>query len=125
MNCAIVLANLYINDECKGLEAFLVPIRNMETHEPLQGVQVGDIGPKMGLLGSDNGYLILNNVRIPRTNMLMKYSEVNRSGNYRQHGDPKANYGAMTLLRSGFVRISALGLQVKLLNIYFRIFYFY
>lgn len=111
MNCAIVLANLYINDECKGLEAFLVPIRNMDTHEPLQGVQVGDIGPKMGLLGSDNGYLLLKNVRIPRTNMLMKYSEVNRSGNYRQHGDPKANYGAMTLLRSGFVRISALGLQ--------------
>ncbi|CAD5123903.1 DgyrCDS12210 [Dimorphilus gyrociliatus] len=111
MNCAIVLASLYVDNQYKGLEAFLVPIRDMETHEPLLGVQVGDIGPKMGLLGSDNGYLILKNVRIPRTNMLMKYSEVDRNGRYIQHGDPKANYGAMTLLRSGFVRISALGLQ--------------
>lgn len=112
VNCAIVLANLYIDNEYKGLEAFLVPIRDMDTHEPLPGIQVGDIGPKMGLLGSDNGYLFLKNVRIPRKNMLMKYSEVNRNGQYSQHGDPKANYGAMTLLRSGFVRVSALGLQV-------------
>lgn len=41
------------------------------------GVKVGDIGPKLTFNIVDNGYLILNNVRIPRENMLMKNAQVN------------------------------------------------
>jgi alkylation response protein AidB-like acyl-CoA dehydrogenase len=41
-----------------------------------QGVTVGDIGPKMGYNAIDNGFLRLDNVRIPRENMLMKNSKV-------------------------------------------------
>ncbi len=37
---------------------------------------VGDIGPKFGFDEVDNGYLKLENVRIPRENMLMKYAKV-------------------------------------------------
>ena len=37
---------------------------------------MGDIGPKMALNSIDNGFLILNNVRIPRENMFMKNAEV-------------------------------------------------
>ena len=37
---------------------------------------MGDIGPRPGLVSSDNGYLILKNIRIPRENMLMKYARV-------------------------------------------------
>jgi acyl-CoA oxidase len=40
------------------------------------GVTVGDIGPKLGWFGIDNGFLRLNNVRIPRDQMLMRYSKV-------------------------------------------------
>ena len=40
------------------------------------GVTVGDIGPKFGNIGNDNGYLRFNNLRIPRENMLMKYAQV-------------------------------------------------
>ena len=40
------------------------------------GVKVGDIGPKFGYFGMDNGYLELSNVRIPRDQMLMKYAKV-------------------------------------------------
>ena len=40
------------------------------------GVKVGDIGPKFGYKGMDNGFLQLTNVRIPRDQMLMKYSKV-------------------------------------------------
>ena len=43
----------------------------------LQGITVGDIGPKMGYATSDNGFLQLTNVRIPRDQMLMRYSQVN------------------------------------------------
>ena len=45
------------------------------------GVTVGDIGPKLGYFGMDNGFLRLNNVRIPRDQMLMRYSKVS-SGNH-------------------------------------------
>ena len=38
---------------------------------------MGDIGPKFGYFGMDNGFLRLTNVRIPRDQMLMKYSQVN------------------------------------------------
>lgn len=40
------------------------------------GIEVGDIGPKFGFDEMDNGYLRIHNVRIPRENMLMKYSKV-------------------------------------------------
>jgi acyl-CoA oxidase len=39
----------------------------------LPGVEVGDIGPKIGFASRDNGYLRLNNVRISRKNILGKY----------------------------------------------------
>ncbi|XP_034044551.1 peroxisomal acyl-coenzyme A oxidase 1-like [Thalassophryne amazonica] len=75
-NHAIVLAQLYTLGNCHGLHAFIVPIRDMDTHEPLPGVVVGDIGPKFGFSEVDNGFLKLENVRIPRDNMLMKYAKV-------------------------------------------------
>ncbi|XP_077055236.1 peroxisomal acyl-coenzyme A oxidase 1 isoform X4 [Siphateles boraxobius] len=75
-NHAIVLAQLYTQGKCHGLHAFITPIRSMKTHIPLPGVVVGDIGPKFGFDEVDNGYLKLENVRIPRENMLMKYAKL-------------------------------------------------
>ena len=40
------------------------------------GITCGDIGPKFGFFRNDNGFLRLDNVRIPRDQMLMKYSQV-------------------------------------------------
>ena len=40
------------------------------------GITVGDIGPKLGIPAIDNGFLRLDNVRIPRENMLMRYAQV-------------------------------------------------
>lgn len=40
------------------------------------GITVGDIGPKFGYDEMDNGYLKMDNFRIPRENMLMKYAKV-------------------------------------------------
>ena len=33
---------------------------------PLPGIEIGDVGPKMGEHGQDTGYMRLTNVRIPR-----------------------------------------------------------
>lgn len=36
----------------------------MASHKPLPGVRVGDIGPKFGYGGVDNGYMSLDHLRI-------------------------------------------------------------
>lgn len=59
----------------------------METREPLPGVEVGDIGPKFGFNMKDNGYLVFTNLRIPRENMLSKYTQVDRSGKVTNTGN--------------------------------------
>ncbi|XP_053493211.1 peroxisomal acyl-coenzyme A oxidase 1 isoform X1 [Ictalurus furcatus] len=109
-NHAIVLAQLYTQGKCYGLHAFIVPIRCMKTHQPLPGVVVGDIGPKFGFDEVDNGYLKLDNIRIPRENMLMKYSKVQPDGTYLKPPSDKLTYGTMVFIRSIIVGESAIAL---------------
>ena len=42
----------------------------------IEGISVGEIGPKLGLNSNDNGYLGFDKVRIPRDQLLMKHSQV-------------------------------------------------
>lgn len=69
-------AQMYINGKCHGVNAFIVPIRNKDTHRMMPGVIVGDCGPKNGFEGIDNGFMIFNNVRIPYDNLLDKFSSI-------------------------------------------------
>uniref|UniRef100_A0A3B4ENI7 Acyl-coenzyme A oxidase n=1 Tax=Pygocentrus nattereri TaxID=42514 RepID=A0A3B4ENI7_PYGNA len=110
-NHAIVLAQLYTLGKCHGLHAFIVPIRCMKTHQPLPGVTVGDIGPKFGFEEVDNGYLKLENVRIPRENMLMKYAQVEPDGSYLKPPSDKLTYGTMVFIRAMIVGESARALS--------------
>ncbi|XP_021423746.2 peroxisomal acyl-coenzyme A oxidase 1 isoform X1 [Oncorhynchus mykiss] len=102
-NHAIVLAQLHTQGKCHGLHAFIVPLRSMNTHIPLPGVVVGDIGPKFGFDEVDNGYLKLENVRIPREHMLMKYAKVEADGTYVKPPSAKLTYGTMVFIRSMIV----------------------
>ncbi|KAK0142698.1 Peroxisomal acyl-coenzyme A oxidase 1 [Merluccius polli] len=102
-NHAIVLAQLYTQGKCHGLNAFIVPLRSMGTHMPLPGIVIGDIGPKFGFDAIDNGYLKLEHVRIPRENMLMKYAQVNPDGSYVKPLSSKLTYGTMVFIRSMIV----------------------
>ncbi|GAA6098663.1 peroxisomal acyl-coenzyme A oxidase 1 isoform X2 [Tachysurus ichikawai] len=110
-NHAIVLAQLYTHGKCHGLHAFIVPIRCMKTHQPLPGVVVGDIGPKFGFDEVDNGFLKLDNIRIPRENMLMKYSKVHPDGTYVKPPSDKLTYGTMVFIRAMIVGESAIALS--------------
>ena len=47
-NHALVMAILITNGKSFGPHPFIVQIRDMETHQPLPGITVGDIGPKFG-----------------------------------------------------------------------------
>lgn len=42
----------------------------------LSGIKIGEIGTKLGMKTINNGFLALENVRIPREQMLMKNSKV-------------------------------------------------
>jgi acyl-CoA oxidase len=42
----------------------------------LSGIKIGEIGTKLGMKNINNGFLALENVRIPREQMLMKNSKV-------------------------------------------------
>uniref|UniRef100_T1DMI4 Acyl-coenzyme A oxidase n=1 Tax=Crotalus horridus TaxID=35024 RepID=T1DMI4_CROHD len=99
-NYAIVLAQLYTQNKCHGLQAFIVPLRQLGTHEPLPGITIGDIGPKFGYDEMDNGYLKMDNFRIPRENMLMKYAKVEPDGTYVKPLNAKLTYGTMVFIRS-------------------------
>ena len=42
----------------------------------LTGIKIGEIGTKLGMKTINNGFLALENVHIPREQMLMKNSKV-------------------------------------------------
>ncbi|KAJ7539350.1 hypothetical protein O6H91_11G088400 [Diphasiastrum complanatum] len=65
-----------------GVHAFIVPIRHMEDHSVLPGVDIRDCGYKVGLNGVDNGALRFHNVRIPRENLLNRFGDVSEDGQY-------------------------------------------
>lgn len=96
---AIVFAQLYTQGKCHGMHPFIVQIRSLEDHSPLPGVMVGDIGPKMSFEQVDNGYLMLSDIRIPKENMLSRYSEVSDDGSYTKRGSERMNYFTMVLVR--------------------------
>lgn len=77
---AVIFAQLYVKGEHKGVHVFLAPIR---TEKGLVDcVRVLDCGPKMGLNGVDNGRLWLDDLKIPRENLLNKFASVNAKGEY-------------------------------------------
>lgn len=82
---------------------FVVPIRNLETHMPIDGVQLGDIGTKLGYNSVDNGWMIFNKVRIPRTNMLSRFFYIDQDGSIEIRGNPKAIYSTMVNIRSQLI----------------------
>lgn len=72
-NHAIVMAQLWVGGECFGPHMFVVQIRHLETHQPLEGIYVMDIGPKVGYNTMDNGALLFNKVKVPHGAMLARY----------------------------------------------------
>ncbi len=69
-----------------------MPIRDMKTHVPLSGVKVGDLGTKLGYNSKDNGWLMFNQVRVPRQNMLCRFAYISKDGTFEMRGNPKAIY---------------------------------
>ncbi|EDW72389.1 uncharacterized protein Dwil_GK20900 [Drosophila willistoni] len=106
-NHAMVVAQLYIDDVHRGIQMFIVPVRHADTHLPLPGVDIGEIGKKLGMAAVNQGFLGLNNVRIPRTNMLMKYAKVERDGSFKASPASRVNYLTMVYTRCLIVNLNS------------------
>lgn len=79
---AVVFAQLVTRGVNHGVHAFYVDLRDPATKEFLPGIGGEDDGVKGGLNGIDNGRLHFTDVRIPRTNLLNRYGNVDADGTY-------------------------------------------
>lgn len=103
-NHAVVMAQLIVDGKPMGPHPFVVQIRDMESHQPLENIHVGDIGPKFGYNTMDNGYLLFNKVKVPHISMLARFSSVDpKTGKYARPASPSLVYGTLTWVRSTIV----------------------
>lgn len=105
---AVVFARLLIDEQDYGVQPFMVQIRDIDTWKVRPGVKCGDLGPKIGYHGKNNGWASFDQVRIPRTNMLMKLCEVSREGEFSIKGDPRVLYSVMMAIRMQIVQYSGI-----------------
>ncbi|KAK3674819.1 hypothetical protein LTR78_005163 [Recurvomyces mirabilis] len=87
-----------------GPHPFVVQIRDLKTHKPLDGIAVGDIGPKYGYAPMDNGYMLFDHFRIPHSAMLSNYSRVDpNTCTYSRPANPAVVYGSLTAVRASII----------------------
>ncbi|XP_022101155.1 peroxisomal acyl-coenzyme A oxidase 3-like isoform X1 [Acanthaster planci] len=109
---AVLYAQLYTPDGvCHGLHVFIVPLRDPKTLQSYPGLVLGDMGKKMGLNGLDNGFVLFNNYRIPKENLLNKMADVSQDGKYiTPHKDPNKRFSAsLGSLSAGRIGIASVG----------------
>eukprot|EP01006_Ploeotia_vitrea_P042804 TRINITY_DN66661_c13_g5_i1.p2 TRINITY_DN66661_c13_g5~~TRINITY_DN66661_c13_g5_i1.p2 ORF type:complete len:762 (+),score=442.62 TRINITY_DN66661_c13_g5_i1:295-2286(+) len=103
---ALVYAQLILDGQEYGLHTFLVQIRD-EKHRPIRGVEIGDLGPKLGDEANDTGFLRLRKIRVPRKHMLSKYQQVTADGRYiksKKRKNDKMHYATMMYTRGNMMR---------------------
>ncbi|KAI9997197.1 hypothetical protein PInf_000633 [Phytophthora infestans] len=91
-NFGVVYARLLLGGKDYGVHNFMVQLRDLETHDVMPGVTLGDIGPKIGFNNVDNGYCTFSRVHIPRSNMGMRVAQVTREGKYVKNSDTRMSY---------------------------------
>lgn len=98
------MAQLFIKGKPYGPHPFVVQIRDMKTHLPLENIHIGDIGPKFGYNTMDNGFLLFNKVKVPHISMLARFSSVDKkTSKYLRPASPSLIYGTLTWVRSNIV----------------------
>ncbi|KAB2109691.1 hypothetical protein AG0111_0g2109 [Alternaria gaisen] len=94
-----VMARLIAGGQDQGPHIFLVQLRSLEDGNPMPGIKMGDVGLKIGYNEADNGFASFDQVRIPRSQMLMAHSQLTRDGTFTK--DPlraKFSYSVMLLV---------------------------
>ncbi|OAA54642.1 Acyl-CoA oxidase [Cordyceps fumosorosea ARSEF 2679] len=108
---AVLMAQLMVPDPERaggyvshGPQAFIARIRDAETHLPLEGVVIGDIGVKVGFASMDNGYMLFSQFRIPHSALLSRYVQLDpETGVFTRSPNAALAYGTMTSIRTVLV----------------------
>lgn len=69
---AVVFAQAIVDSQYKGVFPFFVNIKDKD-YNWMPGVDGGDIGPKIAFHTNENGFMLFNNVRIPKDDLINKY----------------------------------------------------
>ncbi|MCX4243001.1 acyl-CoA dehydrogenase family protein [Paraliomyxa miuraensis] len=114
---ATVMAQLHLPDGSnKGPHSFLVPIRDDEG-KPLPGVRIADCDNLIGLNGVGIGGMFLDHVRIPRENLLNRFSDVTPQGEHvSEYGAANALFQAQVspLMIERLVPFSSSGCKISM-----------
>ena len=78
---AAVYAQLIFDGKPRGVHVFFVQLRGPDL-KPLPGIEMGDIGAKLGDNDTPIGYLRMKNVRIPRRHLLEARSHITKQGKF-------------------------------------------
>lgn len=114
-----VFARLIVKGVDHGVKSFVVQLRDPRTFSLMPGINIGDIGKKMGRDGIDNGWIQFTHVRIPRSHMLMKHTKVSRDGIVQEPPLAQLTYGALIqgrvsmVVDSGNVAKKALTIAIR------------
>ncbi|KAE9030182.1 Peroxisomal acyl-coenzyme A oxidase 1 [Phytophthora fragariae] len=111
-NFGVVYARLLLGGKDYGVHNFMVQLRDLETHDAMAGVTLGDIGPKIGFNNVDNGYCTFDHVRIPREQMGMRVATVTREGKYMKNSGVPQEVLYFTMLQTRMTYIRSCGLAL-------------
>eukprot|EP00922_Rhytidocystis_sp_ex-Travisia-forbesii_P046438 GHVS01069221.1.p1 GENE.GHVS01069221.1~~GHVS01069221.1.p1 ORF type:complete len:710 (+),score=105.82 GHVS01069221.1:42-2132(+) len=110
-NHCILMARLRTRGKDQGVHPFMLQIRDLKTHASLPGIVLNHMGQKLGYNGMDNGTMQLNNARIPRRNLFMRFCSVDAQGNYARRGAQKLLYAIMTFTRKQIIMNAGVALM--------------
>ncbi|KAJ3217076.1 fatty-acyl coenzyme A oxidase [Dinochytrium kinnereticum] len=91
----VMVSQTVVNQKNIGLNWFILPLRDPQSGRLLPGITCGDIGAKAGRNGLDNGWIQVTQARIPRTNMLMKWCQVDKDGGVVEPPHPAVVYATL------------------------------
>ncbi len=72
----------------------------------MPGIELGDLGSKIGMTSKDNGFMRFKNVKIPRFNMFSRICQVERDGTFTVNGDPRLVYQVMMFVRQSLIHFA-------------------
>lgn len=97
---AVIFARCIAKEVDYGVQPFIVAVRDMQTFEPLPGVEIGDCGTKIGNNGYDHGWVKFTQLRVPRDALLSRFVSMSKEGEFSLRASPRVVYLTMVQTRT-------------------------